>query len=95
MKVCARPATALYLGLYDKEKVQETTRVPLYRIRVTPDVTEQDVLVKFSDDEEALREASCILGRLLKKAKAKTRTFRQKIEVFREDGTLLLSLPTH
>jgi hypothetical protein len=68
--------------------------VPLYRFRVTPDVTEQDVLVKFSDDEEALRVSSQILGSLLKKTKAKTRTFQQTIEVFREDGSLLLSIPT-
>jgi hypothetical protein len=69
--------------------------VPMYRFRVTPDVTEQDVLVKFSDDEEALRLASRILGPLIQKTRAETRGVQQKIEVFREDGSLLLSLPTN
>ena len=68
--------------------------MPVYRFRVTPDVTEQEVLVTFLDDAEACKQASPILEGLLMKAGRQPRRFRQKIEVFREDGSILMSILT-
>jgi len=68
--------------------------MPVYRFTVTPDPTQRDALVTFADDEEARVQATLVLTDLLTRLGGTSGRLTQRIDVLREDGSILLSFPT-
>lgn len=61
----------------------------LYRFRVLPEDSEEPVELSFASDAEALADARRALSDLLRDAVAEGATVSKRIEVSREDGSIV------
>jgi hypothetical protein len=63
--------------------------MPTYRFHVPPEDSSTDVLLRCSDDDEALNEAKRRMRDVLLDSAQQGKTTSRTVEVIREDGTIV------
>jgi hypothetical protein len=63
--------------------------MPTYRFHVAPEESSEDVLLRCTDDDEALTEAQRTMRDVLLGSAQAGKTTSKAVEVIREDGTIV------